>query len=57
MFQLRQDGIQWKLFEWLDCYLSQRKQKVGLKSRFSGSNSIFACVPHESVIRYINDIA
>ena len=27
MFKLRQNGIEGKLLEWLNCYLSQRKQK------------------------------
>ena len=31
MFKLRQNGIGGKLLEWLNSYLSQRKQKVGLK--------------------------
>ena len=35
LFKLRQNGIEGKLLEWLNSYLSQRKQKVGLKSCFS----------------------
>ena len=31
LFKLRQNGIEWKLLGWLSKYLSQRKQKVGLK--------------------------
>ena len=34
LFKLRQNGIEGKLLEWLNSYLSQRKQKVGLKSCF-----------------------
>ena len=30
LFKLRQNGIKEKLLEWLNSYLSQRKQKVGL---------------------------
>ena len=47
----------------LSSYLSQRKQKVGLKSCFSGLKSIFAGVAQVSVLGpllylgYINDIA
>ena len=41
LFKLRQNGIEWKILEWLNSYLSQRKQKVGLKSCFSGLKSIF----------------
>ena len=50
MFKLRQNGIEWKLLEWLKSYLSQRKQKVGIKSCFSGLQSIFAGVPQVSVL-------
>ena len=63
MFKLRQNGIEWKLLEWLNSYLSQRKQKVGIKSCFSGLQSLFAGVPQVSVLGsflflvYINDIA
>ena len=54
---------QGKLLEWLNSYLSQRKQKVGIKSCFSGLKSIFAGVPQGSALGlllflvYINDIA
>ena len=41
LFKLRQNDIKGKLLEWLNSYLSQRKQKVGLKSCFSGLKSIF----------------
>ena len=63
LFKLRQNGIEGKLLEWLNSYLSQRKQKVGLKSCFSGLKSLFADVPQGSVLGhflifvYINDIA
>ena len=38
LFKLRQNGIEGKLLEWLNSYLSQRKQKVGLKSCFLAEN-------------------
>ena len=63
MIKLRQNGIGGKILEWLNSYLSKRKQKVGLKSYFSGLKSIFAGVPQGSVLVpilflvYINDIA
>ena len=62
MFKLRQNGIEGKLLEWLNSYLSQRKQKVCIKSYFSGLKSIFAVVLQGSVfgpllfLVYINDI-
>ena len=36
LFKLRQNGIEGKLLEWLNSYLNQIKQNVGLKSCFSG---------------------
>ena len=50
LFKLRHNSIEGKLLEWLNCYLSQRKQKVGLKSCFSGLKSIFTGVIQGSVI-------
>ena len=50
MFKLRQSGIEGKLLEWLNSYLSQRKQKVGIMSCFAGLKSIFAGVPQGSVL-------
>ena len=63
MFKFRQNGIEGKLLEWLNSYLSQRKQKVCIKSCFSGLKSIFAGVQQGSVLGpllflvYINEIA
>ena len=45
LFKLRQNDIKGKLLELLNTYSSQRKQKVGRKSSFSGFKSIFAGVP------------
>ena len=50
LFKLRQNGIDGKLLEWLNSYLSQRKQKVSFKSCYSGLKSIFAGVPQGSVL-------
>ena len=47
---LRQNGIEGKLLEWLNSYLSQRKQIVVLKSCFLGLKSTFAWVPQGSVL-------
>ena len=47
---VRQNGIEGKLLELLNSYLSQRKKKVGLESCFSGLKSIFAGVPQGSVL-------
>ena len=63
LLKLRQNGFKGKLLEWSNSYLSQRKQKVGLKSCFSGLKSIFAGESHGLVLGpllflvYINDIA
>ena len=50
LFKLRQNGIDGKLLEWLNSYLSQRKQKVCFKSCYSGLKSIFVGVPQGSVL-------
>ena len=49
-FKLRQNGIDGKLLECLNSYLSQRKQNVCFKSCYSGLKSIFAGVPQGSVL-------
>ena len=35
MFKLRQNGIEGNLLEWLNSYLSQRKQNVGLSNSYT----------------------
>ena len=52
LFKLRQNGIEGNLLEWLNSYLSHRKQKVGLKlcCFFSGLKSKFAWAPQGSVL-------
>ena len=63
LFKFRQNVIKRKLLEWLNSYWSQRRQKDGLKSCFSGLKSIFARVPQRSVLGplllsvYINSTA
>ena len=47
-FKLRQNGIEGKLLEWLNSYLSQRKQIVGTKSCFSGLN-LYLLVCHRGL--------
>ena len=50
LVKLRQNGIDGKLLEWLNSYLSQRKQKVSFKSCYSGLKSIFAGLSQGSVL-------
>ena len=38
MFKLIQNGIEGKHLEWLNSYLSQRKQKVGIKVTTHSNN-------------------
>lgn len=63
LFKLRQNGVTDKLHDWLNDYLSQRTQRVFIRSSFSNTSNINAGVPQGSVLGpllflvYVNDIA
>ena len=45
LFKLRQNGIEGKLLEWLNSYLSQRKQKVDLTLSLPSPSKTNTSVP------------
>ena len=63
LFKLKQNGINGKLLLWIPNYLSNRKQKVIVKSSSSSLQVVTAGVPQGSVLApllfliYVNDIA
>ena len=63
LFKLKQNGINGKLLSWISNYLSNRKQKVIVKSSSSSLQVVTAGVPQGSVLGpllfliYVNDIA
>ena len=63
LFKLKQNGINGKLLLWVSNYLSNRKQKVIVKSSSSSLQVVTAGVPQGSVLgpllflMYVNDIA
>ena len=63
LFKLKQNGINGKLLLWISNYLSNRKQKVIVKSSSSSLQVVTAGVPQGSVLGpllfliYVNDIA
>ena len=63
LFKLKQNGINGKLLLWISNYLSDRKQKVIVKSSSSSLQVVTAGVPQGSVLGpllfliYVNDIA
>ena len=63
LFKLRQHGIAGPLLKWISDYLSDRTQRVAVKSCVSSTRSVNAGVPQGSVLGpllfliYVNDIA
>ena len=63
LFKLRQHGIAGSLLKWISDYLSDRTQRVTVKSCVSSTRSVNAVVPQGSVLGprlfliYVNDIA
>ena len=63
LFKLRQHGIAGSLLKWISDYLSDRTQRVAVKSCVSSTRSVNAGVPQGSVLGpllfliYVNDIA
>ena len=63
LFKLKQNGINGKLLSWISNYLSNRKQKVIVKSSSSSLQVVTAGVPQGFVLGpllfliYVNDIA